>query len=159
MLRCSVTLEHHPASLNALSLWSFPPIGSIFQRSDHRSLPAVNVFRPPLCFHTLTNCFSRSSFTVTFLQTAGGCPPIIFQPGITWTQTPLESIVTGDSVGYRGQTKWNSFSARREYSIGCGTQRTSCERKSPVRRGLCVRVAFRGGAFAVRKSLPDDSAG
>ena len=39
--------------------------------TTHHPLPTL--FLPPLCFHTLTNCFSRNPFIFTSIQIPRGC--------------------------------------------------------------------------------------
>jgi len=39
--------------------------------TTHHPLPTL--FLPPLCFHTLTNCFSRNPFIFTLICVAPGC--------------------------------------------------------------------------------------
>jgi len=70
-----VTLEHHSAFFSPLYPSPLGFLSSLFRRSDPPSMPSGSVPRSLLCFDTLTNPFSRSSFLLTFLQTAGGCHP------------------------------------------------------------------------------------
>jgi hypothetical protein len=46
---------------------------SLPRPTAHYSLPTL--FLPPLCFHTLTNCFSRNPFVFTLICVAPGCHP------------------------------------------------------------------------------------
>ena len=76
MLTCLVTLEPHPAFPGALHASSFGNPAPPFPRPSPRSLVARNAFPSPLCFHILTNCFSRSPFPLIFLRIAGGYTPL-----------------------------------------------------------------------------------
>ena len=76
MVTCVVTVALHPAFFGAVRISPFRPLHSLSQQSDLRSLLSANAPRPLLCFHTLTNPFSRSCFPLTLLQTAGGCHPV-----------------------------------------------------------------------------------
>ena len=71
----TMTLALHPAFSGAMRPSPSRPRCSLFQRSNLRALPLANAPRPLLCFDTLTNSFSRSSFVLTFIQIAGGCHP------------------------------------------------------------------------------------
>src|SRR5216683_3626094 len=51
-----------------------PPATPLRRRpplTTHHSLPTL--FLPPLCFHILTNCFSRNPFILTTIRIAPGC--------------------------------------------------------------------------------------
>src|SRR5712664_4192759 len=47
-------------------------MGYLFARATHYSLPTTHVLSP-LCFHILTNCFSRNAFVFTTIRIAPGC--------------------------------------------------------------------------------------
>src|SRR3989304_4108792 len=70
-----MSLEHQPAFLGAVLPLPFRPLCLFFHRSNRRAFRSANVFPSLLCFHTLTNSFSRSCFPLTLLQIAGGCHP------------------------------------------------------------------------------------
>ena len=71
MIICAMTLEHHPVSWRAVL-----PSTVRSLCSDRPNLLSASVPRSLLCFHILTNSFFRSSFLLTFIQTAGGYTPL-----------------------------------------------------------------------------------
>ena len=48
----------------------------LFNSSGMQIVPALCALRSPLCFHTDTKPFSRTSFLLTFLQKPRGCTPL-----------------------------------------------------------------------------------
>ncbi len=61
----------------ALQPWSQPsrkaPSARPVARTSNLELPTSNSL--PLCFHILTNCFSRNPFVFTFIRIAPGVTP------------------------------------------------------------------------------------
>ena len=73
-----MTLNHRPAF--SIPAFPSPPVLYLLcERSDPRFALSETASRPPLCFHTLTNSFFRSSFLLTSIQIAGGCHPVVAQ--------------------------------------------------------------------------------
>src|SRR3990172_4636524 len=61
-----------PPSLDHLS-------GIFFRESDPCRMPRRHAHSCLLCFHNLTNSFSRNPFPLTSIQIAGGCHPLAEQ--------------------------------------------------------------------------------
>jgi len=72
---CTVTLDHHHAFLSPAYPSHLDFRYTRFQRSIPRCLRPTHPFQSLLCFHTLTNTFSRSPFPLTLLQKQGGVTP------------------------------------------------------------------------------------
>ena len=72
--RCvsSRALNFQPSTLNSGVSAANSPQTLCFHPLPHSSITAQ---KPPLCFHILTNTFSRSSFVFKFIRKQGGCHP------------------------------------------------------------------------------------
>ena len=91
-----VTLEQQPAFFGPVPPSRFHPLDSSVLRSILRFLLPMHASQSLLCFHNLTNPFSRSPFPLTTLQNAGGCHPLDdkqFQ-----TKSPNSSPVNAPSL-------------------------------------------------------------
>jgi len=82
-----------PPQIKAPSRLPAPPsLRSLPVVTTHHLLPPV--FRPPLCFHALTNPSSRKPFIFTSIQIPGGC-------GGTSLQSPSQLVLCGKSIVFR----------------------------------------------------------
>src|SRR6266700_5850748 len=70
MLICVVTVKLRPAFSHTVP--SPFPLGSFSTRPAYPLMLAAKLFLSPLCFHNLTNSFSRSSFLLITIQIAPG---------------------------------------------------------------------------------------
>jgi hypothetical protein len=81
--------RHLPSALN-LPLSSLSAAFAYLDRGVGVSNPFPARILSPLCFHILTNCFSRNSFVLITIRIARGCHP----------RTALSSLLLGATIVY-----------------------------------------------------------
>ena len=82
----------------------FPPLPT-FRPSD---LQTLDVLLSPLCFHILTNCFSRNSLLFTTIRIAQGCTPPTLPSSVFCFQPPASTHEFSRTSG-ASLPSWCSF--------------------------------------------------
>jgi len=110
--------------------------------SRHWRTPRWHTEQSPLCFHILTNSFSRKPFPLIFIQIAGGCHPQ-FPNSSPANSFPLESIV-------RIPVKVPPASCLPLPSMACSTPSAILYmRRIPIARAVALRYSV--GSLGLRK--------
>jgi hypothetical protein len=73
-------MDHPPSVANKRLTAELTPLDATLTKNRGRGAPYLSLrstkFRPPLCFHSLTNCPFSIPFVLTFIHVMGGVPPL-----------------------------------------------------------------------------------